>query len=406
MRHWTLKEKLSAIYPYSNTYKANIDNFQWIILHKGMLQGLDSCFLTHVTNTLIPVFVNEVFVVFSQHRDLPPVKAHSPHLRALWAAMKREAGFWFKLGRIVKQLKLALQFSRLPSAQPNTRMRSDLPLSGASPAPAGPRGKQSLSEPVPDYATLSVAEIRDLMNQRYEAKAAYHITVLWDQVRAEELTQRILKMISPTVGKRIFEIGCGIGGSASYISAQDCDEYIGTDLSETAINHSRQVFSEKPNFRFMAMDATHIEFEDNSFDIVIAREMIEHLPDPLACITEVFRSLKPGGQFVLTSPNRDSLHLRVNRMLGYQDFKCSFDHIKEFTFQEASDMLREVGFDIEETGGVFLQPYWGIPGIDQHIRHMTDNDATMVELTRQLGERVGAEYGFCFVISARKPSTL
>jgi SAM-dependent methyltransferase len=230
--------------------------------------------------------------------------------------------------------------------------------------------------------------------------------MLWDQVRAEELTQRILKMISPTVGKRILEIGCGIGGSASYISEQGCKEYVGTDLSETAINHSQQAFIAKPNFRFMAMDATHIDFADNSFDIVIAREVIEHLPDPLACIIEVFRSLKPGGQFVVTSPNRDSLHLRVNRMLGYQDFKCSFDHIKEFTFQEASDMLRGVGFDIEASGGVFLQPYWGIPGIDQHVRHMTDNDPGMVELTRQLGEKVGAEYGFCFVISARKPSPL
>ena len=225
-------------------------------------------------------------------------------------------------------------------------------------------------------------------------------------MRADELNQRVLQMIDPTVGKRILEIGCGVGGSAAYISEQDCEEYIGTDLSDTAIDKNKQAFGTRPNFRFIAMDATNITFEDNRFDIVIAKEVIEHLPNPSACIKEVFRSLKPGGQFALTSPNRDSLHLRVNRMLGYQDFKCSFDHVKEFTFQEAIDMLIEVGFVIEETGGVFLQPYWGIPGIDQHIRHLTDNDPQMVEITRQLGARVGAEYGFCFVISARKPSAL
>jgi len=90
-------------------------------------------------------------------------------------------------------------------------------------------------------------------------------------------------------------------------------------------------------------------------------------------------------------------------MLGHSDFKCSFDHIKEFTFQEAAEMLREEGFEIKKTAGAFLMPYWAVPGIDSYVRNLTDNDPKMVESLRDLGERVGADYAFCFVILCVKP---
>ena len=150
------------------------------------------------------------------------------------------------------------------------------------------------------------------------------------------------------------------------------------------------------------MDATDLKFDNNYFDIVIAKEIIEHLPDAKKAIRETFRVLKPGGVLIVTSPNRDSLHLRVNRMLGNPDFKCSIDHIKEFTFQEATDILTNEGYSIQKKEGVFLQPYWGIPEIDNHVRHLTDSNPQMVEMLRDLGERVGAEYAFCFVIKCIK----
>jgi len=53
-----------------------------------------------------------------------------------------------------------------------------------------------------------------------------------------------------------------------------------------------------------------------------------------------------------------------------------------------------------------LMPYWGIPDIDLYVRHLTDNDPEMIELLRKLGERVGAEYAFQFVILCIKPGTV
>lgn len=261
--------------------------------------------------------------------------------------------------------------------------------------------KMIFSAEAVDYSTLSVPEIKKLMDERFSKKEAYNLVYLWDKIRADELNKISIELIAPTKGKRILEIGCGLGGSAPLIT--ECKEFIGTDLSEIAMSQANTAFGDKPNFRFLPMDAMDLKFDDGQFDIVLAREVIEHLPEPQKAIREAFRVLKPNGLFLVTSPNRDSLHLRVNRMLGHADFKCCYDHIREYAFKEAEEMLTKEGFAIRDTRGIFLLPYWGIPDIDLYVRHLTDSDPEMIELLRKLGKRVGAEYAFQYAILCVKP---
>ena len=262
--------------------------------------------------------------------------------------------------------------------------------------------KQKVELPC-DYSRLSIDQIQQKLDERFKnGKSAYPPTTLWDDVRAEELNKQCIDMVSPTDGKKILELGCGIDGSAPFIST--CGEYIGTDLSTEAINTASSTFGNKPRFSFVVMDAQDLKFPDCTFDLVIAKEVIEHVPDIKRTLQEAFRVLKPGGNIVITSPNRDSLHLRVNRMLGHKDFTCCFDHIRELTYEEAEKLLLEVGFKITDASGLFLKPYWGIPGVDEHVRHLTDNDPTMVEMLKELGRRCGAKYAFCYVVKSERPN--
>ncbi|HEW79880.1 MAG TPA: methyltransferase domain-containing protein [Phycisphaerales bacterium] len=265
--------------------------------------------------------------------------------------------------------------------------------------------KENLPEKSPahvsDYAKLSIDEIQRDLDKRYKKGKAYISTTLWDDVRGEELNKQCMDMVSPTDGKQILELGCGIGGSAPHIST--CGRYIGTDLSTEAINTASKTFGNRPGFSFVVMDAQDLKFSDCMFDLVIAKEVIEHVSNVKQTLQEAFRVLKPGGNILITSPNRDSLHLRVNRMLGHKDFTCSFDHIRELTYGEAEKLLLEVGFKITNTSGLFLKPYWGIPGVDEHVRHLTDNDPIMVDMLKELGRLCGAKYAFCYVIKAVKP---
>lgn len=388
--------------PYSSAYTEI--SFQWAVIHKDMLKEIDNATLKRITKEFIPVFANEVFVIFSTHKELPEVDRRSPHIISFWEKVKSvEITLRDSHGLInnFKEWIINIDIS-------NKKRIKKIPLLNKFAkhiyyklSPIEEIVKSYQQESSVDYSTLSTTEIKKIMDERYKKKEAYNITCLWDKIRAEELNKKVTQLISPTKDKKILEIGCGIGGSANYIS--ECKEFIGTDLSEAAISQAIKTFGNKPNFKFIPMDAMDLKFDDNSMDVVIAKEVIEHLPTPQKAIKETFRILKFGGLLVLTSPNRDSFHLRVNRMLGNPDFTCSFDHIKEFTFKETCDMLRSEGFTIEETSGVFLQPYWGIPSIDnKKVRHLTDNDPHMVEILKELGERVGAEYAFCFVILAVK----
>ncbi|MFB0524154.1 MAG: class I SAM-dependent methyltransferase [Phycisphaerae bacterium] len=258
------------------------------------------------------------------------------------------------------------------------------------------------AEPARNYSELTIEQIQQAMDKWYAEGNAYKHEKLWDKIRLEERNNRCLALISPTDGKRILEIGCGIRGITPYIST--CAEYVGIDLSKEAISKATRQFSGKPGFSFAVMDAQDLKFPDCSFDIIVAQEVIEHLPCIERAFGEIYRVLRPGGQVVITSPNRNSLHLRVNRMLGYKDFTCSFDHIKELTFEEAEKMLLEVGLKITHTSGTFLKPYWGIPGIDEHVRHLTDNDPTMVDMLKELGQLCGPKFAFCYVIKGEKPN--
>lgn len=266
------------------------------------------------------------------------------------------------------------------------------------------RFRFAASRKTPAMEGSMVEKIRQSMNKRFSSGKAYTIGCLWDKVRTDELVSAVNKFIGETKGERILDVGCGIGGCASTI--EDCLEYTGIDISDVAIAQAAAVYN-KPNFKFIAMDAQELKFPDKYFDTVIAREVIEHLQEPQKCLKEIERVLKPGGVMVLTSPNRDSLHLRVNRMLGHGDFMCSIDHIKEFSFREMMAMIKQAGlYAIDngwDTAGIFLMPYWGIPGMSSDIRQLSDNGLAMVELMRQLGQIVGPEYAFCYVIRAIKP---
>jgi SAM-dependent methyltransferase len=150
------------------------------------------------------------------------------------------------------------------------------------------------------------------------------------------------------------------------------------------------------------MDAHALAFASATFDIVSFTESIENMHDAARVIAEIHRVLKPGGRLLVTATNADSLHLVMTRKLGYPTFKTSFQHVREYAFADVRDLLRNAGFAIARSDGMFLYPYWGIPGIDQIARPITDSDPEFVELVRVLGRKVGPEHSYLFLILAEK----
>ena len=104
------------------------------------------------------------------------------------------------------------------------------------------------------------------------------------------------------VGGRILEVGVGTGISLPHYS-KDC-RLCGVDISEPMLRKAQERVTELglSNVEGLwVMDAEHLSFPDNSFDVVVAQYVVTTVPNPEATLDEFARVLKPGGEIMLVS---------------------------------------------------------------------------------------------------------
>lgn len=100
-------------------------------------------------------------------------------------------------------------------------------------------------------------------------------------------------------GMRVLELGCGTG--SDWFGHEDiidrCEKLVLTDFSEGMLETVKENLGERDNVEYRQADIQNLEFDDNSFDVVIANMMMYHVPDQEKAIKEVRRVLKDGGAF-------------------------------------------------------------------------------------------------------------
>lgn len=99
-------------------------------------------------------------------------------------------------------------------------------------------------------------------------------------------------------GKRVLEVGCGRGGSASYLMrTQGPESYVGLDLSTIGIDFCQRRH-QLPGLEFVHGHAENLPFPPGSFDAVINIESSHCYPHFDRFLSEVTRVLRPGGAFL------------------------------------------------------------------------------------------------------------
>jgi SAM-dependent methyltransferase len=155
-------------------------------------------------------------------------------------------------------------------------------------------------------------------------------------------------------GKRVLDAGCGAGyGSAEL--AQCAHSVAGVDVAAEAVEFAREHY-QSPNLEFTQGSCTALPYGDGSFDLVVAFEVIEHLEDWREFLREARRVMAPGGQFIVSTPNK----LYYTESRGEQG--ANPFHVHEFEFQEFRDELRAVFphvslFLENHVEGVTFQPF-------------------------------------------------
>ena len=169
-----------------------------------------------------------------------------------------------------------------------------------------------------------------------------------------EIERRIL-IVKDWIGtnKKVLDVGCYDGKYAEIFKKQNNEVY-GMDASTDAILEANK----KGIIAVVADVESKFPYDDNTFDIVHAGEIIEHLYDTDTFIRECNRVLKVGGKLIITTPNTVSLPRRILYLLGQGRFfeasntfssePHSVGHIRFFTKKLLKDFVEFNGFKMKE----------------------------------------------------------
>lgn len=132
--------------------------------------------------------------------------------------------------------------------------------------------------------------------------------------------------------KAVLDIACGEGYGSAMLAGEARHVY-GVDISQEAVDHARKAYSGQQNLEFLQGSAAEIPLPDESVDVVVSFETIEHHDLHREMLQEIRRVLRPDGLLVISSPNR----------VVYSDLAGHHNefHVKELDFAEFDEVLRQ-----------------------------------------------------------------
>lgn len=161
-------------------------------------------------------------------------------------------------------------------------------------------------------------------------------------------TYNFIKKHSQKIGK-MMDIGCG-NGKILLLAAMDGWEVKGLELSELlaySINERYGIEVTVSNFLDYEPE------EEESYDVVILRHVLEHLPDSILAMRKINALLKPGGLGVLEFPDIESNEMKFKRFLqkfglNKKKYRKGYvpGHCNEFCKESFRFLLKKTGFNL------------------------------------------------------------
>lgn len=161
------------------------------------------------------------------------------------------------------------------------------------------------------------------------------------QLRDFRRSRDLLNSLHPGRGT-LLEVGCSLGFLLDAFRRDGWD-VMGVEPDRYAWRHATQKLG------ITAHNSTleRARLPSQSMDAVVMLHVIEHVPDPVATLREIYRVLRPGGHLVLETPRYDSL---MFKLLGRRERSVSCDgHIYFFTCDSLGKAYGKAGFELVDT---------------------------------------------------------
>ncbi len=183
------------------------------------------------------------------------------------------------------------------------------------------------------------------MTDRWGEVAGQYLTSQWHS--NEEALQKLIGIVQPE-GGLILDVGTGAGHTA-FAFAPFVDGVVAYDSSQGMLNVAMQEAERRgiKNFETKLGDAHDLPFADGTFNGIVTRCAAHHFKNPRTFLSEAFRSLKPGGWFLLVDtvgieePDDDEILDTIERLRDPT-------HVRNLTIETWLQLAAEAGFEREK----------------------------------------------------------
>lgn len=232
--------------------------------------------------------------------------------------------------------------------------------------------------------TAEVAKFEAMATEWWDPHGKFKPLHMMNPVRLGYITRQIAAEFgrdptapAPFNGLRLLDIGCG-GGLLSEPMARLGAEVVGADAAERNIPVARLHAEEQG----LAIDYRHTTAEalaaaGETFDVVLAMEIVEHVADPQAFLTTCQELMKPGGLLVASTINRNAKSFMM-AIVGAEWVmrwlpRGTHDWAKFITPDELQGFVRSAGLDPVDRKGFVFNPVtwnWAISDRDLSVNYV------------------------------------
>jgi len=156
------------------------------------------------------------------------------------------------------------------------------------------------------------------------------------------------KRIGLAAGDRVLDIGCGSGRHVGEAARYDDVFVVGADLRTEDLNASRrrldlheQIGACRGRWQLVSADLLDLPFPDETFDLVICSEVLEHIDMDAAAAAELVRVLKPGQNLAISVPRW--YPERICWALSEEYRSASDGHVRIYRRKDGTRLFRDCG---------------------------------------------------------------
>lgn len=210
----------------------------------------------------------------------------------------------------------------------------------------------------------------------------YGSRILSSLENARRFNQWMGQTLRPLVGDRVLEIGAGIGILTNQFIPRE--RYVASDINPHYLRYLESYSFGKPYLHILKIDAgesEHFEGLESKFDTAIMINVLEHVPDPVLALRNLWNALEPGGKAVILVPQHPSLFGSFDEVLL---------HRERYTRALLERQFAEAGFSVEKIFDFnrFSVPGWWLNGRVLRRKNFSRLQLKILELAMPVLKRI------------------